>query len=216
MYDNLPDLHTIPWHAVLGTTPLEITATAAAVTGVVLIARQNILGWPIGLIWSFISAWLAFTEWNLVSDGILYASGIPIQIYCWRVWHRRGDSGDAHPFTPTWLSRRCQVWVAGATVLSVLLWGHGITALAAHVEWIPSPDLLWRDSTTTVLNYYAQFLQARKRMENWVGWIIVNLLGMHIYWVKGAPIYSLQYGFFLILGIYGWFQWHKYCKVNAS
>jgi len=75
---------------------------------------------------------------------------------------------------------------------------------------------LWRDTTTTVLNYFAQFLQARKRMENWVGWLIVNLLGIHIYWVKDSPIYAVQYGFFLILGIYGWRQWRRTAKRAAT
>lgn len=206
----------IEWMHLLGSSPLEIIATVCAVVGVVLIARQNILGWPIGLVWSVISSWLAFSRWHLVSDGILYLSGIPIQIYCWRVWLRHGNTPASVPFSPTWMPRRRQALVAIAAALSILLWGLGIAALAGRIPWIPQPDLLWRDSTTTVLNYYAQFLQARKRMENWIGWVIVNLLGIHIYWVKDAPIYAFQYGCFLLLGLYGWRQWHKHRALPPS
>ncbi len=110
---------------------------------------------------------------------------------------------------PAWLPRRTQILLAVAAALAVALWAFGISALAANVSWIPQPALLWRDSTTTVLNFFAQFLQARKRMENWIGWLIVNLLGIHIYWVKESPVYSIQYAFFLGLGIYGWMQWNK-------
>lgn len=204
-------IRALEWQCLLGTTPLEITATASAVAGVILIARQNILGWPLGLVWAAISTWLAFVEYHLVSDGILYFSAIPMQIYCWVVWVRRGaaDGKSSEPFLPTWLPRHRQVLLGAAAVISVLLWGTGIAAAADHFAWMPKPDLLWRDSVTTVLNYYAQFLQARKRMENWVGWLIVNVIGIHIYWVKGAHIYSIQYAFFLVLGIYGWVQWHK-------
>lgn len=203
-------LDQIEWQYLIGNTPLSIIATLCAVAGVICIARQNILGWPLGLIWAGISAYLAIFEWQLLSDGIMYLSGIPIQIYCWIVWHRHGGKVDDKPFLPTWLPRSRQTWLIMAVIFSILLWGVGISRLAASVSWIPAPALLWRDSTTTVLNYYAQFLQARKRMENWIGWCIVNVLGIHIYWVRGAPVYAIQYGFFLVLGVYGWYQWHHH------
>jgi nicotinamide mononucleotide transporter len=199
----------IQWQFLLGSTPLEITATLSAVLGVFLIARQNILGWPLGIVWAGISFYLAYYEWQLVSDAILYASYIPIQCYCWWVWARRGADTETKPFVPDWLPRKTQGILVIAAIASVALWANGISALAHHVSWIPEPSLLWRDSITTVLNYFAQFLQARKRMENWIGWLVVNILGIHIYWVKDAPIYSIQYAFFLGLGIYGWIQWQK-------
>lgn len=201
--------NTIPWIQLFGTTPLEIIATLSAVLGVVLIARQNILGWPLGILWAVISAWLAFTQWQLVSDGILYLAYIPIQLYCWFVWARGGGVRLEEPFIPVWLPRKKQLLVIVAAVLGIASWAFSISALAAQVSWVPEPALLWRDSTTTVLNFFAQFLQAHKRMENWVFWLIVNLLGIHIYWVKGAPIYSIQYAIFLVLGIYGWVKWHR-------
>ncbi len=198
-----------PWFQLLGTTPVEIIATLSAVLGVVLIARQNILGWPLGILWAAISAWLAFTQWQLVSDGILYLAYIPIQLYCWTVWARGSSLRQEDPFIPVWMAHKKQLIVIIAALLGIAGWAFGISALATQVSWIPEPTLLWRDSTTTVLNFFAQFLQARKRMENWVIWLVVNLLGIHIYWVKGAPIYSIQYAIFLVLGIYGWVQWHR-------
>lgn len=199
----------IQWQFLLGSTPLEIIATLSAVLGVFLIARQNILGWPLGIVWAGISTYLAIFEWQLVSDGILYATYIPIQVYCWWVWTRRGADSASKPFVPGWLPRDTQILLVLAAAAAVALWANGISTLAHTFTWIPEPSLLWRDSTTTVLNYFAQFLQARKRMENWIGWLIVNTLGIHIYWVKDAPIYSIQYAFFLGLGIYGWIQWQK-------
>ncbi len=200
---------TIPWQFVLGSTPLEIVATVCSVLGVFLIARQSVWGWPLGMVWAAISTYLAFVEWQLVSDGILYASYIPLQAYCWVVWVRRGAHPEEKPFVPSWLPRRTQIGLVVAAVAGIALWAASISVLAAHVAWIPAPALLIRDSTTTVLNYFSQFLQARKRMENWVGWLVVNGLGIHIYWVKESPIYSIQYGFFLVLGLYGWYRWSK-------
>jgi len=208
MIDILP-LAAIDWRYILGYSSLEIIGTVTAVAGVFLIARQNILGWPLGIVWASISTYLAFFEWNLVSDGILYATYIPIQLYCWSVWARRSAKTEDSDFKPTWMSRKAQITLVISAVGAIALWAVGIARLAKSVEWIPEPSLLLRDSTTTVLNFFAQFLQAKKRMENWVGWVIVNLLGIHIYWVKEAPIYSIQYAFFLFLGIYGWWKWNQ-------
>ncbi|QQL46124.1 nicotinamide riboside transporter PnuC [Sulfuriroseicoccus oceanibius] len=207
MFETLT-LAAIEWQFVLGSTWLEIIATVSAILGVILIARQNILGWPLGIVWAAISAWLCFTQWQLVSDGILYLIYIPIQIYCWVQW-KMGDSESGAPLHPTWMPAKKQGILVACALGSIVLWAFGISAMARNVSWIPEPALLWRDSTTTVLNFFAQFLQARKRMENWVLWLVVNCLGIHIYWVKDAPIYSVQYGFFLILGIYGWVEWHR-------
>jgi len=204
-------LAMIEWLQLLGSTTLEILVTVSAILGVLLIARQNILGWPLGILWASISAWLAITEWQLVSDGILYLSYIPIQLYCWWVW-LKGDVTQAQPFVPQWLSGQRQLLLITGAIICITAWGQGITVLADKVSWIPQPSLLWLDAITTVLSFFAQFLQARKRMENWVIWTVVNVLGIYIYWLKGSPIYSLQYGIFLLLGVYGWIQWHRSCQ----
>lgn len=204
----------IEWKHLLGSTPLEIIATVSAILGVFLIARQNILGWPLGLVWAAISFYLAYFQWQLVSDAFLYLSYIPIQLYCWYVWASRGAQPET-PFTPQWLPARTQLLLVAGAVVAIAAWAAGVTWLASR-QWIPEPSLLVRDSTTTVLNYFAQFLQARKKMENWVGWLVVNVLGIHIYWVKDSPIYSIQYAFFLGLGIYGWIQWRKSMQPAAA
>ncbi|MBR9867036.1 MAG: nicotinamide mononucleotide transporter [Oceanospirillales bacterium] len=205
----------IEWLQLFGSTPLEIIATVSAILGVILIARQNILGWPLGILWAAVSAWLAITEWQLVSDGILYLSYIPIQLYCWRVWIKRGSAVEQGTFVPEWMSPKRQLLLIVAVALCILSWGQGVSLLADKISWIPQPSLLWLDSVTTVLSFFAQFLQARKRMENWVGWCIVNVLGIYIYWIKDAPIYSFQYAIFLGLGIYGWVQWHKSQRLQS-
>jgi nicotinamide mononucleotide transporter len=155
-------LDTISWLQLFGTTPVEIIATLSAVVGVVLIARQNILGWPLGILWAAISAWLAFTQWQLVSDGILYLAYIPIQLYCWFIWARGGGIQQEEPFIPAWLPRNKQLILIIAALLGIVGWAFSISTLAVQVNWIPEPALLWRE---TVLNLFAPFLQARKRME---------------------------------------------------
>jgi nicotinamide mononucleotide transporter len=195
--------------SLLGSTPWEITATLCAVVGVVLLARRNMLGWPLGMVWAAISAWLAWTEWQLVSDAILYASYIPLQAACWIWWWRSPSRNHATIHPRPWMAPKVWLWLATSATAAICTWAWAIQWLAQKYEWIPDPDLLWRDSASTVLNFFAQILQGARRMECWAVWAAVNLLGMHIYQVKDVPVYTAQYAFFLALGIYGWWAWRR-------
>ena len=202
------------WEQLQSLPTEEIIATIAAVLSVILIARQNALGWPLGILWAAISAWLAYFRWQLISDAILYISYIPIQLYCWRSW--KTSDQEKGKIQPSWLTQTQQFQLVVAALLATLVWGLGVQYLSQQVAWIPKPSLLWTDAASTVLNYFAQFLQVRKRMDNWLGWLIVNLLGMYNYWMKGSEIYTAQYGFFLLLGLYGWWSWHQTMKKEAA
>jgi nicotinamide mononucleotide transporter len=202
------------WQEFLAGQAPEYIGTVLAVVSVICIARQKMLGWPLGILWAAISAWLAFTRWHLFSDGILYVSYIPLQLYCWWTWWRKGTTQEL--FRPTWLKPRQQMALATGVIVAVALWGQGVKFLAHDLHWIAPPALLWRDATTTVLNYFAQVLQAQKRMENWVGWLLVNVLGIHIYATQGSYVYAAQYGFFLLLGLYGAWAWYRAMKEEAA
>jgi nicotinamide mononucleotide transporter len=112
------------------------------------------------------------------------------------------------------MPRRLALVLASLACGCITLWAVAVHATASRIDWVPEPDLLWRDATSTVLNYFAQFLQGARRMECWVAWLAVNLLGIHIYTVKGLPVYAVQYAFFLALGLYGWWCWQK--KLTAA
>lgn len=209
-------LTTVEWRYVLGQEPLEIIATLAGVFGLVLLAKEKRSGWLLGMVWSSISAYLAFFSWNLLSDTIMYLVYIPIQIYCWQAWVCSKHPNANQVLVPSWLSRHQQYLLGSSVLLCIAVWAVVVSTLASQFSWIPEPSMLIRDSASTVLNFFAQFLMARKRMENWVIWVIVNILGMHIYLAKGSPIYTLQYGLFLLLGLYGWWQWHKHRRASET
>jgi nicotinamide mononucleotide transporter len=53
------------------------------------------------------------------------------------------------------------------------------------------------------------FLMARKRIENWIFWIVGNLIAIYLFYMKGYTITSIQYSVFLVLAIIGWYEWRK-------
>jgi nicotinamide mononucleotide transporter len=65
------------------------------------------------------------------------------------------------------------------------------------------------DSTATVLSLVAQWMLARKLIENWLVWIAVDVLSIGIYLAKGLYPTTVLYAAFLVLAALGWVEWRK-------
>lgn len=73
-------------------------------------------------------------------------------------------------------------------------------------------DVIILDSLTTSLSLTAMLLLARRKIENWIFWIIADLIYIPLFLYKGLYIASLQYFVFLILAISGYIEWKKNIK----
>jgi len=66
---------------------------------------------------------------------------------------------------------------------------------------------IYLDAFTTILSFAATILLINKKLEAWYLWILVDIIGVYLYYVKGVKFISLEYVFFLGLATYGLFQW---------
>jgi nicotinamide mononucleotide transporter len=65
------------------------------------------------------------------------------------------------------------------------------------------------DAFTTVMSFVAQMLMAHKRIENWMIWIVVDVIGIGLYFTKGVIFVSGLYVIFLVLATRGLLVWLK-------
>ena len=70
------------------------------------------------------------------------------------------------------------------------------------------------DALTTVMSFIAMFLMAQKRIESWIYWIIVDVIGIILYFIKDVKFISLLYVMLLIIAIRGFVKWHKESVVD--
>ena len=70
-------------------------------------------------------------------------------------------------------------------------------------------DVVFLDSITTALSLTAMLLLARRKLENWIFWIIADIIYIPLFIYKGLYITSVQYFIFLILAVSGYFEWKK-------
>jgi nicotinamide mononucleotide transporter len=188
----------------------EIIGTILGVVGVTLMIRQSVWGWPVGLVQVSVYAWVFFGA-KLYSDVILQGFFFVIQAYGW--WHwLHGD--------PLQRSRRAALpvtrlqptaiaaWV-GTGLVATVLWGELMrrTTDAALPHW---------DAFILMFSLIAQWLQARKRIENWTGWMIVNVVAVGVYWTKDLRLTAGLYVVFFGMAVMGHVAWRRTMRPSAT
>jgi nicotinamide mononucleotide transporter len=192
---------------------IEFFGTLANLACVWLIAKKNILSWPVGIVGVVLFAAL-FYQINLYADLLEQFYYFITGIAGWYVWARRSNKEGRQD------NQEIEV-VVGAKqdnikLLLVAIFGSLIlsyTMLNIHV-WLPAlfpekASLVVPDAITTVVSFIAQYLLIKKRLESWVLWISVDVVAVWLYWYKGVPFVSLLYLVFLFMAIDGFRTWLK-------
>jgi nicotinamide mononucleotide transporter len=185
----------------------EIIGTILGVIGVGLMIRQNIWGWPVGLAQVAVYAWVFYGA-KLYSDVILQGFFFVIQGYGWAHWLRNQHTAAHSDLPVTRLGLAAVVgWIALGAVVTAG-WGTYMdrTTDAALPHW---------DAFILVFSLIAQWLQARKKLENWAGWLVVNTVAIGVYWVKDLRLTAGLYVVFWLMAVWGWREWRRTMMVGA-
>lgn len=200
-------------------SPWEIAGTVLGVAGVWLMIRQSIWGWPVGLVQVSVYAWVFFDA-KLYSDAILQGFFLVIQAYGW--WHWLRGAGGERTTPSAEETRRggaalpvtrlsgaaLAAWVALGAVATAA-WGTFMARRtdAALPHW---------DAFILVFSLIAQWLQARKRLECWAGWIAVNTVAIGVYWAKDLRLTAGLYVIFWGLAVWGWRAWRSSMRQSSG
>lgn len=188
----------------MGVSALEIIAVILGVINVTLIVLRSIWNYPFGIVMVSLYA-VIFYQTKLYSDALLQIFFFVIQIYGWWYWHRaRAEAGEVRVEL---LSGRARVaWIAALLVLTAL-WGWMMdTRTDAHFPY-------W-DGAIAMMSVAAQILMSRRFLENWILWILVDVLAVGLYWVKDLKLTSALYVVFLALSIWGFEEWMRARRVS--
>ncbi len=187
-------------------SPAEIAGTILGLIGVALMVRRNAWGWPVGLVQVVISAWV-FLDAKLYSDVLLQGFFFAIQAYGW--WHWRTGAVVAGGLPVTRIGGTALAKWAAAGGAATLVWGEvmrrGTDAALPH----------W-DAFILVFSILSQWLQARKRLENWAGWMAVNAVATVVYWARDLRGFALLYLLFLAMAVWGHVAWRRALEETAS
>ena len=181
------------------TSALEIIGFITGVLGVWLTIRRKILCFPIGIINVLIYAYLFQSEnVRLYADALLQIIYLILLIYGWMVWNRSKNEKEEIRTVSILLAKKLVI----IGVLSTI-------ALGVFLSHYTNASLPYLDAILTIISLIAQWMIAKKMIENWLLWIVENTIYIPLYLYKGLAFTSILYLLFLILAINGWYNWRK-------
>lgn len=197
---------------------LEFTGTILNLICVILVARRNILTWPIGII-GVVLFGVLFYQINLYADFFEQIYYFITGLAGWYMWAMlaKKDEGDNKVVVETNSLRTNAKWVVGIAAMSVV----ATWALSNIHIWLPrffaEPAALPAiDATTTVMSFAAQYLMMKRKLENWYLWIAVDVVAVWLYWYKQVPFVALLYAIFLCNALYGLWKWQRAMKTDGT
>lgn len=214
---NLFDVDTIAF-TVLGypLSYLELVGTVLYLWSVWLVSRQRMLTWPVGIV-SVVLYLLLFYQIRLYSDALEQVYYLVASAYGWWLWHRRGRD-TAQAFVPGVSPVRTLVLV----LLGTLTLGAALGVLMSRVHLLlpaafPQPAAFpYLDALTTIMSFSAMWLMALKRLESWCYWIVVDVLGVGLYYVQEVRFVALLYVVLLVLAINGLVAWLRAAREHKQ
>lgn len=181
---------------------LEIIAIVFGFLSVIFSKKDNILVFPTGIISTLIFVYILY-EYSLLGDMMINAYYFVMSVYGWYIWTRKVDQNHFIPITKATKKEHG---------LSLLIFILTVIFVAFIYEIFDKWDgwVTYTDVLTTAIFFVGMWLMAKKRIENWIYWIIGDFISIPLYYYKGLSFTSFQYLLFTIIAIYGYLAWKKH------
>ncbi|WP_298924147.1 nicotinamide riboside transporter PnuC [uncultured Allomuricauda sp.] len=180
---------------------LEMVGVVFGLLSVWYAKRENILVFPTGIISTGLFVYILLV-FGLLGDMLINAYYFVMSIIGWYLWTQKVDETHFVPITET--TSKEKMW-------SVLLF-VGAIVFVSVVYYVFNKFDTWTayvDTLTTAIFFVGMWLMAKKKLENWVYWIIGDIITVPLYWYKGLIFSSLLYFLLTLIAIYGYKAWKK-------
>lgn len=192
--------------AVRETSSLELVAVSFGLVSVYLSAKEHIVSWPTAIV-NVAIFFVLFWRAKLYADAVLQLVYLALSVYGWYEWLFGGAQQ-----TRLLVSRaRRSHWMVLTPLF--LVGGVGLGMLLQRYTDSPLP---YFDALLTAGSLVAQYMMTKKLLENWVVWIVADIVYVPVFIVRGLPFTALQYAVFLLLAGMGWFSWRQSLRAQQA
>jgi nicotinamide mononucleotide transporter len=180
---------------------LEAAGVVFSVLYLVLAIRQNLWCWPAAFVSSVITIAVMFGA-RLYSEAGLNVFYAAMAVYGWCQWRYGGGRGsdDALPIA---------MW---PLKLHALVIGGSVAASVA-IGWLMSRNtdaaFPYLDAFVLVSSIVTTYMVARKILENWLYWLVIDSLSLYLYLERGLLMYAGLFVLYLVLVVIGFARWQR-------
>ncbi len=180
---------------------LEIVAVIFGFLSVWFSKENKIWVFPTGMISTLIFVYLLL-KWELLGDMMINAYYFIMSVYGWYIWTRKVDATHVTPISVmTSKEKITSIAIFIGTLIFVFVVYQAFDKWTSWVAYV--------DTLTTAIFFVGMWLMARRKIENWIFWIIGDIISVPLYFYKGFTFTSLQYLGFTIIAIFGYLAWKK-------
>ena len=130
-----------------------------------------------------------------------------MSIYGWYIWSRRDETQHKTPISicskTDWL-------------ICLITFFISFLMLFFTLNHLTDSDVPFWDSLTTALFFVGMWLMAKKKIENWIVWIVADVISIPLYFYKGLQLTSIQFLIFLIMAVLGYISWKRSLTLRAA
>ena len=187
---------------------LEIVAVIFGFLSVWFSKQNKILVFPTGMISTIIFVYLLL-KWELLGDMMINAYYFAMSVYGWYIWTRKVDETHVTQISTTNLKeKKISVVIFVATLVFVFI------VYKTFDKW--NGWVAYADTITTAIFFVGMWLMAKRKIENWIFWIIGDVISVPLYFYKGFTFTSFQYLGFTVIAIFGYLAWKKNLNNNLQ
>jgi nicotinamide mononucleotide transporter len=180
---------------------LEIIAVVFGFLSVWFSKQNKIWVFPTGMISTSIFVYLLL-KWSLLGDMMINGYYFIMSVYGWYVWTRKIDDTQVTPISKiNFKEKKISVAIFFATLLFIFI------IYKTFDKW--SDWVAYLDTITTAIFFVGMWLMAKRKIENWIFWIIGDIISVPLYLYKGFTFTSFQYLGFTFIAIFGYLAWKK-------
>jgi len=183
---------------------LELIAVVFGIISVLFARKNNILVYPTGLVSTILYVYILF-EFQLYGDLIINFYYTIMSFLGWYLWSKTKNGEDDFPIS-TINRKEC--------IISALIFIITLTFVAFVYHFFDKFThwTAYVDAFTTGLFFVGMWLMAKRKIENWILWIIADVISIPLYFYKGLTFSSFQFILFTIIAILGYKEWRNFLQ----
>ncbi len=176
----------------------ELLAVISSLLYVVLAAKENSWCWPAAIVSTVIYT-VIFYDVYLWMDSILQVYYLAMAIYGWYCWNNIPAQNKQ--------AQAIQSWAFSWHIKAIAL----LSFISVIVGWLMAnytpTDFPYLDSATTVFAVFATYLVAKKVLENWLYWVVIDAVSIYLYIEKDLQPTAVLFILYVFIALFGYVQW---------
>jgi len=181
---------------------IEVLAVIFSIIYVILAAKENIWCWTAAAISVLLYIYICYTA-KLFPETALQVFYFIMAMYGYYNWNKY----DASLRIKEWSAKKHLFIIFLGALLTFLMGFYFTTYTSAKMPIV--------DSVTTVFSILATYMVTKKVLENWLYWIVIDIVSVYLYFSRDLHLTSVLFVVYTTIAIFGYFVWLKQSKANA-